>query len=278
MPDLKYGHGQFRGRVLQQWIEGEKVESEVCPIQPCKLVFADLLQWKPIFNENAVPLPVKDKARELGVWPEDLNNENSSWRKFRIAPVDPMKVLNFKDRWGGMTGPGVIFTDEMFRKDGHHPSEIMKAVYWKDFAQTSLKHVFVLDIKNPNTKSIVRKIYKEGNSLGYPDPRLQGRVWEWGTPEYQALLGTEIGKVVAYFVLGAFGKGKRRIVRVVSWALPGNPSLEFDIEKIDPAAAPSGKSSATTSLQTGGKDKRRLSDDAKDETTPDLRAKRRKLD
>lgn len=81
-------------------------------VQPCTLVFDDLVQWKPLFNEKVVPLPVEDKARKLGVWPEDLKGKNGSWERFRIAPVDPEQNFNSKDRWGGMTAPGVIFTDD----------------------------------------------------------------------------------------------------------------------------------------------------------------------
>ena len=77
MSGLQYGNSQYRGRVLQQWIEGETVESEVYPIKPCKLTFPALLQCKPIFNENTVPLPVENKARELGVRPEDLDDEGN---------------------------------------------------------------------------------------------------------------------------------------------------------------------------------------------------------
>jgi hypothetical protein len=75
-----------------------------------------------------------------------------------------------------MTAPGVIFTDEISRKEGYHLSEIMKAVYEKNYALNSLKHVFVLDIKNANTKGLLRKkIYTDINSLGYPGPEKEGK-------------------------------------------------------------------------------------------------------
>jgi hypothetical protein len=98
----------------------------------------------------------------------------------------------------------------LFRKEDYHPSEIMKAVYEKHFTLTSLRHIFVLDIENSDTRGLIKKkIYTGANSLSYPDPEQPGRVWERATPKYQALLGTEIGKVMACFVLGAFGQGNR---------------------------------------------------------------------
>jgi hypothetical protein len=162
-----------------------------------------------------------------------------------------------------MTAPGAIFTDEMFRKEDYHPSEIMRAVYEKNFTLTSLRHIFVLDIENSDTRGLIKKkIYTGANSLSYPDPEQPGRVWERGTPEYQALLGTEIGKVMACFVLGAFGQGNRRISRIVSWALPGSPYLELDIEKIDRGASGQ-RSSVATGLQSGhGDSKSSMSNDS----------------
>lgn len=79
--------------------------------------------------------------------PESLESENSSWEKFRIAQVNPEQSFNLRDRWGGITVPGVIFIDEMFRQEGYHPSKIMKAVYKKNYALTSPNNAFVLDIK-----------------------------------------------------------------------------------------------------------------------------------
>lgn len=74
-----------------------------------------------------------------------------------------------------------------------------------------------LTSKNADTKGLLRKkTYTDANFLGYPDAEKQGTIWEWGTPEYQALLGTEIGKVMTCFVLGAFEREGRRIARIVS--------------------------------------------------------------
>ncbi|KAJ5549589.1 hypothetical protein N7513_006823 [Penicillium frequentans] len=58
------------------------------------------------------------------------------------------------------------------------------------------------------------------------------RTWNHDTDEYQALLGTQIGKISASLVLGAFTRGTRRISRVVTWINDSLLYMRFDIELV----------------------------------------------
>jgi len=99
----------------------------------------------------------------------------------------------------------------------------------------SLKYIMVSDIINPDTVG-----FAEPNLYGesfHDDPYFYNeylgvRTWEYGTDEYQALLGTQIGKISASFVLGAFPRGTRRISRVVTWINDSLLYMRFDIEVV----------------------------------------------
>jgi hypothetical protein len=52
-----------------------------------------------------------------------------------------------------------------------NPFEITKAVYEENFLLASLRHIFVLDIRNSDTRGLIKKgIHTTANSLSYPDP------------------------------------------------------------------------------------------------------------
>ncbi|KAJ5110078.1 hypothetical protein N7532_002723 [Penicillium argentinense] len=57
-------------------------------------------------------------------------------------------------------------------------------------------------------------------------------VWGYGTPGYDALLGTRMGKVAVYLVLGVYPRGTCRIARVVTWEHNLEANLRFDIEAV----------------------------------------------
>jgi hypothetical protein len=53
------------------------------------------------------------------------------------------------------------------------------------------------------------------------------------SPEFNALLGTRLGKVVAYFILGAYGQGVKRIAKITFFnAERKQLNLRFDIESV----------------------------------------------
>ncbi|KAJ5107646.1 hypothetical protein N7456_004321 [Penicillium angulare] len=70
----------------------------------------------------------------------------------------------------------------------------------------TLRHVLVQGVMNTQTVAALERC--TGKNEGLFDS------FERGSPEYQELLGTRIGRMVAYLVLGAFPRGTRKISRI----------------------------------------------------------------
>lgn len=155
--------------------------------------------------------------------------------------------------WSGCTGSGVIIIDVMMRSrvggnitreimdDVPHASCIAQAFYQRDFELDDLRSIFVSDIVNKNTVGFFHEhIYDENFYDDFPGQISVPQTWEHGSPEYDGLLGTRIGKVVAYLVLGAFPRGTRRISRIVTYSSKGKNyihmrfdlDIRFDIEEV----------------------------------------------
>jgi hypothetical protein len=84
---------------------------------------------------------------------------------------------------------------------------------------------------NPiTTRCVSDEVYK--SIVPYKYPSSENRNWDYATAEYDALLATPIGKMVACFVLCTYGQGEKRIARIVTFN--GNRmqelNMRFDIE------------------------------------------------
>jgi hypothetical protein len=139
--------------------------------------------------------------------------------------------------WLGDTDPGTITIIAIRREvnsNAYQISRLSQAFYTRDFERDTLRHGFVQNVLNKETASCARMaIYIEKNKLAWP--QLASQTWEYGSPEYDALLGSRIGKVIGYLVLGAYSHGTRRIARIVTWSAdPLNYDFRlqfrFDIE------------------------------------------------
>lgn len=93
----------------------------------------------------------------------------------------------------------------------HHMSEVSLAFYETDYLIDTLGHVIITNVVNEDTIFFLSGEL-HGDHLEFSDD--WWRTWECGTPEYDALLGTRIGKMVAYMVLGGFERGTKRISRI----------------------------------------------------------------
>jgi len=141
--------------------------------------------------------------------------------------------------WTGYTGPGVIWLKNIWKNDNATISlpfsQITQAFYERDFAINTLNHVFMTVVVNEETLGVVEKLYLDNfGRLGIQlveESECSMMAWTCGTPQFDALLGTRLGKLAAYLVLGAFPRGSRRIVQVVvqyDWTTEF-PTLRFDI-------------------------------------------------
>lgn len=242
---LRYGMYQRTGQDFQHWIENNSSEiPDPCLVQPCKLNIQDIRSWqratypchleehssvrRPTTVIELVPRLIKDQAKGIGI--EKLTNR--TFLKIvasECSPgADPRE--SWTNYWEGIMAPGCLFIEQMFRKSGPFASEISLLLYREYFSLNSLKYVFLTDIINQDTKGFVAtKLYVPSNGLSWPDP--EHRVWGSGTPEFEALLGTKLGRFVARFVLGAFEKGSRRISRILTWCENCHLQMRFDIEE-----------------------------------------------
>ena len=243
---LTYGVYQRTGQDFQQWIENDPSKAPgPCPVRPCKLDIKDIPTWQratyPCHVEHHdpsvgrsrmeiefVPRLIKDQAKRIGMG----KLTNRTFVKVIASEcrpgADPRE--SWKNYWEGIMAPGCLFIEQMFRNSGPFASEISTLLYREHFPLDSLRHVFLMDIINADTKRFVAtQLYVPSNGLSWPDP--EHRVWELGTADFEVLLGTRLGGFVARLVLGAFEKGSRQISRIVTWCENGHLQMRFDIEE-----------------------------------------------
>jgi hypothetical protein len=187
---------------------------------------------------------MKESSREFREWRDGVHYHAID---IGLLEADPsmgdaiyrdtwLELANIEDHayWGGRVRRGMIFIHEV--KSGELPStpyisEVSQAVYTRDFPIETLRYVFVHNIINDDTFAFLQYyLYAEESGL-FRNGCYEYRVWEFDTLQYQGLLGTTFGKLVAALVLGAFEPGTRRIARIVTG---GNymVSIRFDIEVI----------------------------------------------
>lgn len=243
---LPYGLYQALGRERQEFMDNPAAP---CPIQPCTVTYDELNDWIPIGEDRRTPHPVQnsevlDLARARGIEDPWVQNTLSS----RELTPDGSEAENF---WISYITPGNLFILYMFRASGYYGSQIAQVLYEKQHPIDTLNHIYVMDVVNENTTYLIEHQFYPENGGRLPSID-EPHIFEYGTAEYEALLGTRTGAVVAYLVLGAFSRGTRRIARVVI----GNPRgecliLRFDIENVN-----SGSSSSDRSGSAGSKHRR----------------------
>lgn len=222
--------------------------TEECPILPCTLKYKDFNTWD--YFGSGLPYDTgyeQDATEALGIEPP----KPGSWEVVVLEKWDPEAAasgtLYLKGPydgkllvWEGSIAPGIVFISMIHRRPAAGPeavpwsSQMIHAVYERRFPVDSLKHIIVADVTNKDTKRFVKKeLYTASNGLHWPDEEL--REWKHDTAEYKALLGTRLGAVVAYFVLGAFKRGTCRISQIVTCFYFINLHMRFDLEQIEPA-------------------------------------------
>lgn len=144
-------------------------------------------------------------------------------------------------------------------------SQIAQVLYEKEAPINTLKRVLAINVGNAGTKgSIQVQLYTAANGLVYETSGPQ--IFVYGIPEYEGLLGTRIGSIVAYLVLGGFPRGTRRISQITVWFSEiGELNLQFDVVKVKASV----KAKAPAKPKALVKTRRRSSDD--DEGRPKKR-------
>ncbi|KAJ5660723.1 uncharacterized protein N7484_000095 [Penicillium longicatenatum] len=238
---------ESRGAQRQHWIENAPSKSEEkCPIKPSSFKVEDLDGFEDTWGDAAYypaeSMSVTEEVMGIPAPPRE------TWKRFERLKVDPAATPVQDSRlwhlhcWEGNLAPGIIFIENMFRRPGAgseagpRSSQMAQAAYQSAFPIDTLKHVIVCDVIHKETKRFVkRQLYDdrlyEDTGIEWPSDQLVA--WEYDTPEYKVLLGTKIGAVVSWIVLGAFKRGTRRISQICTVAHYGRCMLmRFDIETI----------------------------------------------
>ncbi|KAJ5595024.1 uncharacterized protein N7459_001232 [Penicillium hispanicum] len=232
---LEYNSLQTEGDNCQRWISDPSIP---CPIPSATLLFGALSSpggWRTLNMRDGPPTQVAKDVEPLG-----FAIDGGAYRQISVSKVAMDMATDAEHCLHVVTihaGEGILTIDDIERQQGYkdppYTSEIIKALYQNSFNVDTLKHIYVCDIVHRQTKEFVSQtLYSAMNDLYYPQCS-EARAWEYGTPEYQALLGTRIGKVVAYFVLGTYSRGTRRIGSIVTWHTSSDArhlQMRFDIE------------------------------------------------
>ncbi|KAJ5185692.1 hypothetical protein N7491_006437 [Penicillium cf. griseofulvum] len=116
-------------------------------------------------------------------------------------------------------GPGVLFVYSMRRLNGSNDpyiSELIKIAYETHFQLGSIKHIFMGEVQERETEPFIEEeVYPSREGLDYPSAETQ--IWDYDSHEFSAIMGTPVGQVVGYFILGAYGQGIRRISRIATF-------------------------------------------------------------
>lgn len=213
---------QVSGAQINRWINDPNEPD--CHIRPSTLTFADL----GVDSGQVLPMNLDPKweqtVTELGLVNEFANPVEPTHSAYRYLELQRQPDLIYV----GWVGPGIILLHTLFRRIGPNISEIAGAFYRNYFDIASLRYIMLSDVVNFETYDLVRdSLYSGVNVLQWRS--LEPRTWDTNTPEFYAILGTRIGRLVANIVLGSFSRGTRQIRRIVTW--PGRVGIDmrFDI-------------------------------------------------
>lgn len=225
-PTRHYGPFQTRGAQLRQWIEnpGELA----CPTTLSQLTLSEIQACHHIAIMPASPgnADFVNLFRHLNLPTPVSSHAESEYSSFDL---NEMKV-----GWHGFIGPGVVYMEDIHHRAGsrYFISELSLAFYrGMSFAAANpIRHVVFVQVIHQETMATVLAVYGtlEVGARWW-------RTWERGTAEFDALLGSPIGRVVGFLVLGGFQRGTRRIARIhtVSVAVGVSCHMDFEIEVIN---------------------------------------------
>ncbi|KAJ5360259.1 hypothetical protein N7517_009450 [Penicillium concentricum] len=224
-----------KGNDYQSWIN-DPVDTNCqapCIVSPSILKLDELIQpsddrnrWDAYFNAWVdAPEEIGD-PRSLNL-PIGMNYHKLYLRKLGIEKDGSVGW----NKYHGRVAYTAIFADNNIRLDGPQWSQIAQAHYQGFFDIDSLKYVFRMTVVNEETHTFVDKVL-------YPRYELElagdspMRTWRYDTDDYQEIMGTPLGKAVGALVLGAFPRGTRRIIQILTWQYDGDLQMRFDISQV----------------------------------------------
>ena len=236
--DYRYGEHEMWGHLRQRWIDDANEPN--CTVQLPDFEFRHLThakhrsqRWTTNFNRwNGRPRVFEEDIADCGLPVGEQNYHDVKISKESvIAHPKRGRGTNF---YHITTAMGVIVLRNAYRHDGPYWSQIALALYDVHFARNALRHIYLENVVNDDTTDCVRTIWAEtqppNTRMFDMAPEAVNQVaWDFDTPGYKAILGTELGKGAAAIVMSAYPRGTHRITRIVVWRF-GVLQVRFDIE------------------------------------------------
>ncbi|KAJ5669300.1 hypothetical protein N7462_010370 [Penicillium macrosclerotiorum] len=213
----------FRGHRIQGWLDSPDDSGSFgpCPIQKSTILIGNILRsggWKLNTSRDGPPIELTKEALKLGLPCEIRPNVRDTTHAVNSIHWTNRQTQRIVCIVTIRAAPRVLWIEDIFRTRNcrfPHVSEIIKTLYQRDCSILTLRHIFVCQIKHEETLRFVLDEF-------YPINRTTGQrhycqmAWDYDSHGYKALLGTRIGKVVAYFILGTYDRGTKRIARIVT--------------------------------------------------------------
>ncbi|CAI7648366.1 unnamed protein product [Penicillium glandicola] len=228
--DFQYGKLEMWGDLRQRWIDDPNEPN--CTVGPLDFELKTLTHAKHRSERWTT------NFKHWGPRPLVLQGKND----YHEVKISKHSVRPHVKRGSGVnfhhitTAMGVIILRNVNRYDGPWWSQVALAQYDTHFARNVLRHVYLENVVNANTRDFIHGIWAKTQPPYAPGFEISTAsvtqvAWSFDSTEYKAILGTELGKGVAAIVLTAFPRGTHRIVRVVVWK-KSIMQLRFDIEVV----------------------------------------------
>ena len=209
---------QIIGAKFQKWMKGEQVEGRNSNTQLC------ILRYNSCGFDASIEICKSDHVSQV------LQSLPICWRDY-FGVFIPPDVTNEPDvyevegtlgsiqlLWKGIVGKNYLIIENIARAagggSGEFISDLSYAIFTNWYRIDDLKYIVFPDVsKNENTRVLVE-------SYIHQDQGFSGEPQEWTpeTPQFKALLGTELGKVVCRLVLGSWQPtGNFTVGRVITW-------------------------------------------------------------
>ena len=221
------------GAQYQKWISNPN--SEGCNIAPATLTRQQMLASSPdsdcwVLEEEFFSSAPMGSLK--GGDPLSMNlAPGEVYLETHLTRTSQKSERWLKNSYHHIMGPGIIIAAIIFRKEGPHWNEIARALYDATFEIHSLKHIVFTDVTNMETEGYVCNGLYPGRNLLTNEQMKGYQTLQYGSPEYQQMLGTTLGKAVACLVLSSFPRGSVHISRVLTWWSDyGSLTIRFDIE------------------------------------------------
>ncbi|KAJ5135527.1 uncharacterized protein N7515_004805 [Penicillium bovifimosum] len=236
-----------KGTQLQRWIDDAMIKG--CTVAKANLTMQELINnqnpdnnWEVIedtFVSSVVHLP--ETGRILMRLPSSDDGAHFRHMSIKREAADETILTDMecessqRDIYEMTIGNGFIAGHTLCRRNGPHCNEIMRAFYEQDFGLETLKYVAFTEVINAETAPLVVHAHYPRRGLRFETVAAgkKHQIWPHGTREFQEILGTEIGKTVAYLLLCCFERGTRRISQIRTWSVNSGFSLciVFEIGK-----------------------------------------------